>query len=293
MFFDGFTLTRVEVPGGSIRLRHGGSGPPLLLLHGNPQTHCIWHLVAPAMARRFTVICPDLRGYGESLKPPATSDHAPYAKREMAKDMIAVMDHFGHARFRLAGHDRGGRVAHRLAIDYPDRVDRLATLDIIPTLEHFERADMDFALGYYHWFWFAQPHPFPEELINAAPETWFHYHTTRSPRPTDLFHPEALADYLAAARRPENIMGMCEDYRAAAGIDLVHDRDSRAAGEKVRCPMLALWGDKGKIGQWYDALAIWRDYCAAQVTGGPVASGHYLPEEAPGAVIDWFEDFFG
>lgn len=293
MFFDGFTLTTVAVPGGSIRLRHGGSGPPLLLLHGNPQTHCIWHLVAPVMARRFTVICPDLRGYGESLKPLATPDHAPYAKREMAKDMIAVMDHFGHARFCLAGHDRGGRVAHRLAIDHPDRVAQLATLDIIPTLEHFERADMDFALGYYHWFWLAQPHPFPEVLINAAPETWFHYHTNRSPRPTDLFHPEALADYLAAARRPDTINGMCEDYRAAAGIDLVHDRDSRAAGQLVRCPMLALWGDKGKIGQWYDALAIWRMYCAETVIGGPVASGHYLPEEAPDAVIEWFERFFG
>ena len=293
MLFDGFTLTTVEVPGGSIRLRHGGSGPPLLLLHGNPQTHCIWHLVAPAMARRFTVICPDLRGYGESLKPPATPDHAPYAKREMAKDMVAVMDHFGHARFRLAGHDRGGRVAHRLAIDHPDRVERLATLDIIPTLEHFERTDMDFALGYYHWFWFAQPHPFPEALINAAPETWFHYHTSRSPRPTDLFHPEALADYLTAARRPDTITGMCEDYRAAASIDLVHDRESRAAGQQVRCPMLALWGDKGKIGQWYDALAIWRSYCAAPVIGGPVASGHYLPEEAPDSVIEWFGRFFG
>jgi haloacetate dehalogenase len=293
MFFKGFTLTTVEVPGGSIRLRHGGSGPPLLLLHGNPQTHCIWHRVAPAMARRFTVICPDLRGYGEALKPPATPDHAPYAKREMAKDMIAVMDHFGHARFRLAGHDRGGRVAHRLAIDFPDRVERLATLDIIPTIEHFERSDMDFALGYYHWFWLAQPHPFPEVLINAAPETWFHYHTSRSPRPADLFHPEALEDYLAAARRPETITGMCEDYRAAAGIDLEHDRESRAAGQKVCCPMLALWGEKGKIGQWYDALAIWRGYVAGTVTGGPVASGHYLPEEAPDAVIERFETFFG
>ena len=240
MFFDGFTLTRVEVPGGSIRLRHGGSGPPLLLLHGNPQSHCNWNAVAPAMARRFTVICPDLRGYGESHKPPVTPDHAPYAKREMAKDMIAVMDHFGHQRFCVAGHDRGGRVAHRLALDHPDRVTQLATLDIIPTIEHFERTDMDFALSYYHWFWFAQPHPFPEVLINAAPDAWFHHHTNRSPRPSTLFHPEALADYLAAARRPENISGMCEDYRAATTIDLVHDRESRAAGHKVRCPMLVL-----------------------------------------------------
>ena len=292
MFFDGFTLTRVAVPGGDIRLRIGGSGPPLVLLHGNPQTHCIWHLVAPAMARRFTVVCPDLRGYGESWKPPVSEDHAAYAKREMARDVVAVMDHFGFGRVYLAGHDRGARVAHRLALDHPDRVERLATLDIVPTLAHFERADMEFGLGYYHWFWLAQPHPFPEVLINAAPELWFHYHTNRSPRPADLFHPDALADYLAAARRPEMISGMCEDYRAAAGIDLVHDRESRAAGMKVRCPMLALWGENGKIGTWYDALAIWRDYCAATVEGGPVPSGHYIPEEAPEAVIGWFDLFF-
>ncbi len=293
MFFEGFTLTKLEVPDGSIRLRYGGSGPPLLLLHGNPQTHCIWHLVAPALARQFTVICPDLRGYGESFKPSVSTDHAPYAKREMAKDIIAIADHFRIEQFCLAGHDRGARVAHRVALDYPRRVARLATLDIIPTLEHFERADMDFGLGYYHWFWFAQLHPFPEVLINAAPELWFHYHTNRSPRPADLFHPEALADYLAAARRPENISGMCEDYRAAAGIDLEHDRESRAADVKVRCPMLVLWGDKGKIGRWYDALAIWRQYCTADILGGTVASGHYLPEEAPKEVTRWFARFFG
>jgi haloacetate dehalogenase len=292
MFFDGFTLSAIETPGGRIRLRHGGSGPPLILLHGNPQSHLIWHLVGPAMARRFTVICPDLRGYGESHTPPVTPDSAPYAKREMAKDIIAIADHFGHDKFRLAGHDRGGRVAHRVALDHPERVVQLATLDIIPTLEHFERADMAFALGYYHWFWLAQPHPFPEVLINAAPEVWFHYHTSRSPRPNDLFHPEALADYLAAARRPANISGMCEDYRAAAGIDLVHDRNSRAAGLKVRCPMLALWGERGSLERWYEVLTIWRAYCNETVIGGAVDSGHYLPEEAPDAVIDWFNRFF-
>ncbi len=293
MSFDGFTLTKVEVPGGSVRLRHGGSGPPLLLLHGSPQSHFIWHVVGPAMAKRFTVICPDLRGYGGSHTPPATPDHAPYAKREMAKDIVAVMDHFGLDRFRLAGHDRGGRVAHRLAVDYPDRVEQLATLDIVPTIEHFERANMEFALGYYHWFWLAQAHPFPEVLINAAPEAWFHHHTNRSARPSSLFAPEALADYLAAARRPENISGMCEDYRAAATIDLVHDRESRAAGDKVRCPMLVLWGGKGAVAKWYDAPAIWRNYCTETIIGRAVDCGHYLPEEAPDAVIEWFTQFFG
>lgn len=291
-FFPGFALDHVEVPGGTIRLRRGGSGPPLVLLHGNPQTHVMWHRVAPALARSFTVICPDLRGYGGSFKPGATADHAPYAKREMAKDVVAVMEHHGFPRFQVASHDRGARVAHRLAVDHPERVERLAVLDIVPTIEHFERTDMAFALGYYHWFWFAQAHPFPEVVIDAAPDAWFNAHTSREPKPPGFFHPEALADYLAAARRPETTRGMCEDYRAAATIDLVHDRESRAAGEKVRCPLLVLWGAKGRIGEWYDALAIWRAYAGGEVTGGPVASGHYLAEEAPDEVLRHFEGFF-
>ena len=215
-FFEGFELASVELPAGSFRLRRGGKGPALLLLHGNPQTHAMWHQVAPALAREYSVFCPDLRGYGRSAKPPASASHAAYAKREMARDMVALMAHFGHERFFLAGHDRGARVAHRLALDHPGRVRKLAVLDIIPTLEHFERADMAFGLGYYHWFWFAQPHPFPENLICAAPEAWFRAHTSREPKPPDFFHPEALADYLAAVRNPEMIRGMCEDYRAAA-----------------------------------------------------------------------------
>jgi haloacetate dehalogenase len=293
MLFPGFTVEQAAVKDGPVRLRRGGSGPPLLLLHGNPQTHFMWHAVAPELAKRFTVICPDLRGYGGSLKPPATADHAPYAKTEMARDMVEVMELFGHRRFLVGSHDRGARVAHRLALDFPDRVAKLAVLDIVPTIEHFERTDMAFALGYYHWFWFAQPHPFPEVLINAAPEAWFRTHTTREPKPDGFFHPEALADYLAAARNPDAIRGMCEDYRAAATIDLEHDRASRAAGVKVQCPLLVLWGAKGKIGRWYDALAIWRRYCTAEVTGGPVNSGHYLAEEAPGEVLERFAAFFG
>jgi haloacetate dehalogenase len=292
MMFEGFTMEHVPVPGGTMRLRHGGSGPPLLLLHGNPQTHAMWHLVAPTLAKDFTVICPDLRGYGFSHKPPVSDDHLAYSKREMARDMIAIMDHFGHRRFRLAGHDRGARLSHRIALDYPDRVERLAVLDIIPTLEHFERADMAFGLGYYHWFWLAQKHPWPEWLINKAPEEWWNQHTSREPRSNDLFHPEALADYLAAARQPAMISGMCEDYRAACSIDLVHDRDSRARGEKIQCPLLVLWGAKASIQKWYDALAIWRTYAANGVTGGSVPSGHYLAEEAPDAVLDAFKGFF-
>jgi haloacetate dehalogenase len=292
MIFPGFVLEHVTTSAGAIRLRRGGSGPPLLLLHGNPQTHAMWHAVAPRLAERFTVVCPDLRGYGGSHKPEATADHAPYAKREMAKDMVEVMERLGHRRFLLAGHDRGGRVSHRLAVDFPDRVQKLAVLDIVPTIEHFERADMAFGLGYYHWFWFAQPHPFPEMLINAAPEAWFSVHTSREPKPSTFFHPEALADYLAAVKTPEMIRGMCEDYRAAASIDLEHDRKSRAGRQKIQCPMLVLWGAKGKIPQWYDALAIWRQYCTAEVSGGPVASGHYLAEETPEAVIGALQGFF-
>jgi len=286
MIFPDFALEHVAVSAGELRLRRGGKGPPLLLLHGNPQTHAMWHKVAPELAKSYSVYCPDLRGYGGSLKPPATPDHAPYAKREMAKDMVELMAHFGHQRFRVAAHDRGARVAHRLAIDHPQRVEKLCVMDIIPTLEHFERADMRMALGYYHWFWFAQPHPFPENVISAAPDAWWRAHTSREPKPPDFFDRDALADYMSAVHDPDMIRGMCEDYRAAATIDLEHDRASRAALEKVQCPMLVLWGKKAKIEAWYDALAVWRQYCAAEVSGGSVNSGHYLAEEAPGEVLE-------
>ena len=293
MIFPEFKLLQLDVSEGPIRLRIAGSGPPLLLMHGNPQTHAMWHATAPELSQRFTVICPDLRGYGGSLKPPPTSDHAPYAKRAMARDMAEVMERLGFERFLVGSHDRGARVAHRLALDFPDRVEKLAVLDIVPTIEHFERADMSFAMGYYHWFWFAQPHPFPEVVINAAPEAWFRAHTSREPKDNGFFHPDALTDYLAAVRNPEMIRGMCEDYRAAATVDLEHDRASREARQKVQCPMLVLWGSSGKIGKWYEPLDIWRQYCSAAVTGGAVDSGHYLAEEAPGEVLQHFKTFFG
>ena len=289
--FDGFELQTRRLAGGDIRLRVGGSGPPLVLLHGNPQTHLMWHAVAPELARAYTVICPDLRGYGGSFKPPASADHAAYGKRAMAADVVETLAQLGFERFLLVGHDRGGRVGHRLTLDYPERVERLAVLDIIPTLEHFERTDMSFAMGYYHWFWLAQRHPFPENLISAAPEEWFYSHTAREPKDRDFFHPDALEDYLAAVRDPAMIRGMCEDYRAAAGIDLEQDRASRAAGERIACPLLVLWGSEGKVGEWYDLLPIWRGYCDAEVSGGPVKSGHYLAEEAPGEVLAYLLDF--
>jgi haloacetate dehalogenase len=252
----------------------------------------MWHLVAPKLAEHFTVICPDLRGYGFSLKPPASADHAAYAKREMARDMIELMQGLGFDTFFLAGHDRGARVAHRLVLDHPAAVRKFAVLDIIPTIEHFERADMQFALGYYHWFWFAQPHPFPENLISAAPEAWFDTHTSREPKGADFFATQARADYLAAARNPETIRGMCEDYRAAATIDLEHDRASRDANHRIACPLMVLWGSKGKIGAWYNPMAVWSRYADGPIEGHSVTSGHYLAEESPAEVIARMEGFF-
>lgn len=293
MLFDGFALETRTANGQRIRLRRGGAGPPLLLLHGNPQTHLMWHRVAPALAARFTVVAPDLRGYGFSSKPPPSADHAPYAKRAMAQDMVALMADLGFPRFDVVAHDRGARVAHRLALDHPAAVARLCVMDIIPTLEHFERADMDFAMGYYHWFWLAQPHPRPERMILRDVEDWFDIHTAREPKDRSFFHPEARADYLAALREPGTVAAICEDYRAAATIDLAHDRESRAAGLRLGCPLLVLWGRKGRIEAWYDALAIWRAYAAGPVEGGAVESGHYLAEEAPEAVLARLDTFLG
>ena len=281
MFFDGFTLETIEANDQRIRLRRGGNGPPLLLLHGNPQTHAMWHKVAPVLARRFTVICPDIRGYGFSSSPPPTPASRHYAKREMARDLVRLMEGLGFPRFGIVSHDRGARVAHRLAIDHPDVVDKLCVMDIVPTIEHFERTEMSFAMGYYHWFFLAQPHDRPERMILRDVEDWFDSQTGREPKDKSFFHPDARSDYLAALREPGTVTSICEDYRAAAGIDLIHDRESRAASRRIRYPLLVLWGSKGRIGQWYRPSDLWRRYADGPVIGGPVASGHYLAEEAP------------
>jgi haloacetate dehalogenase len=244
----------------------------------------LWHRVAPALARDFTVICPDLPGYGFSEKPPVTADHAPYAKRAMAAVLLALMGDLGFPRFQVVAHDRGARVTHRMMLDAPDAVARACVMDIVPTLHHFETTDMDFALGYYHWFFLAQPHPKPERMILRDVEDWFASHTTRDPT-GDVYAAEARADYLAALHEPRTVEAICEDYRAAATIDLVHDRASRAAGEKIGCPLLVLWGAKGKIAKWYKPVETWREYSKAEVAGGPVNSGHYLAEEAPEEVL--------
>jgi haloacetate dehalogenase len=283
--FEGFSLDRVDVGEATLRVRRGGSGSPLLLLHGHPQTHVMWHRVAPVLAREFTVVAADLRGYGESSKPPTTPDHEPYSKRAMARDMLALMRRFGFERFGVAGHDRGARCAYRLALDHPEAVEKLAVLDIIPTGEAFRRADMRFGLGYWHWFFLAQPFDLPERLIGAKPENY--YFAGRR----DLFEPEALQDYLRCVHDPATIHGMCEDYRAGASFDFALDEADRQARRKIACPVLALWARKGQLEAWYDVLAIWRDW-ADDVQGQALECGHYLPEEAPEATASALTAFF-
>ncbi len=282
--FQGFEPLTLQANGVAIHLVRGGSGPPLLLLHGHPQTHAIWHKVAPALAERYTVVAPDLRGYGDSGKPRGLPGHGNYAKRVMAQDLAEVMAALGHARFRVLAHDRGARVAHRLAVDHPDRVERLATLDIAPTLAMYEQTNLAFAKAYWHWFFLIQPHPFPETLIAADPELYLRH--TMGTRSAGLapFTPGAWAEYLRCLRDPGTIHGICEDYRASAGIDLDHDREDLALGRRVACPMLALWGARGVVGQVVDPLAEWRRV-AETVGGRALDCGHYIPEEAPAALL--------
>lgn len=278
--FEGFTLSSIDTGEAVIRVRHGGSGPPVLLLHGHPQTHLIWHKLAPMLARDFTVVAADLRGYGDSSKPATTSDHEPYSKRAMARDQVAVMRQLGFEHFAVVGHDRGGRCAYRMALDHPERVTKLTVLDVVPTIEALNRADMAFAMGYYHWFFLAQPHDLPERLIGADPDYYWRWHTRRGS--TEFFHPEAVEDYLRCYRNPQTIHAICEDYRAQVTIDLEHERADRGK-RRIACPLLALWGRRGSLDKWYDVLAIWREW-ADDVRGQPINSGHYLPEEAPDQV---------
>ena len=247
--FEGFTATRIDTAETSIALRHGGAGPPLLLLHGHPQTHAIWHRVAPVLARDFTIVAADLRGYGDSGKPPTAPDHEPYSKRAMARDMVTVMRALGHDRFFVAGHDRGGRVAYRMALDHPASVAKLAVLDIVPTGEMYRRADMSFALGYWHWFFLPQPYDFPERLIEADPDRFYLERHAGSDLPR-IFAPAALAEYRRCWRDPATIHAMCEDYRAGATIDFRLDEEDRRAGRRIRCPVRGVWGTQGRMGDW-------------------------------------------
>ena len=269
----------------------GGSGPPLLLLHGFPQTKAIWSLVAPELAKSFTVVAADLRGYGASSKPHGKSDHSTYSKRSMAADQHALMKSLGFNQFFLLGHDRGGRVSHRLAMDFPESVLRLMVLDISPTLTMYENTTMEFARGYWHWFFLIQPEPVPETLIGANPEFWLKNHMGRHAG-TGIFSPDRWSEYLAGASHPESMHAMCEDYRAAATIDLIHDRSDRAAGKMLKMPLKVLWGEHGLVNQCFKPLEDWR-VVAKDVAGKAVPSGHYIPEEIPDVLLAEARQFFG
>ncbi|OZB06593.1 MAG: alpha/beta hydrolase [Marinobacter sp. 34-60-7] len=276
----------------TLNLAQGGDGPPLLLLHGYPQTHLMWHRVAPELARNFRVICPDLRGYGDSGKPESDPHHETYSKRTMAADMIAMMQILGHDRFGVAGHDRGARVAHRLCLDYPDRISRACVMDIAPTLHMFRNTDQAFATGYYHWFFLIQPDGLPEHLIGKDPGYYLREKLRRWSGPEARFAPEAVREYVRCFSDAQAIHASCEDYRAAARVDLTLDQADKDAGNRIRCPLLVLWGSEGFVNRTYDVLGVWRDY-ANDVEGEALPCGHFLPEEAPEPVIDRLRAFFG
>jgi haloacetate dehalogenase len=289
--FPGFAVRRVETDGADIHCVIGGAGPPLLMLHGYPQTHAMWHRVAVALARHFTVVCPDLRGYGDSSKPPALTDHAQQSKRAMALDMFELMQALGHSRFRVAGHDRGGRVAHRLAVDHPRTVERLAVLDISPTRKMYAATDKEFATRYYHWFFLIQPYDLPERLIGADPVYYLRKKIGSWGGGLSYFDPRALAEYERCFSNPAMIHASCEDYRAAASIDLVHDDEDIEEGRRIECPVLALWGERGVVHRLFRPLDDWREV-AADVRGRAVAASHFLAEEAPEATLAELFAFF-
>lgn len=284
-FFEAFQLEHIALPGATLRVRHGGSGPPILLLHGHPRTHTTWHRVAPILAQRFTVVCPDLRGYGQSSKPADTPDHAGMSKRVLAQDLAELMTHLGHERFALAGHDRGSYVAFRLALDHSQRVTQLAFLGYVPILDALERANERFARLWWHWFFFAQPHK-PERAILADPDAWY----GGSP---EQMGAENYADHHAAIHDPATVHAMLEDYRVGLGIDRKHDQADRDAGKQLECPTLVLWALRDDPEPLYDdVLAIWRGW-APGVRGRGLDSGHHMAEEVPEELAAELEGFFG
>jgi haloacetate dehalogenase len=275
--------------GVDIAYRTLGAGPPLLLLHGFPQTHAIWHRVAPALAAQHTLVLPDLRGYGDSCKPPTAPDHAPYSKRAMAADLVVLMTQLGHARYDVCGHDRGGRVAHRLALDHPQAVRRLMLLDISPTRTMYQRTTMEFARAYYHWFFLIQPAPFPETLIGANPEVYLRHHMGGRHAGLEPFMPDAWPEYLRCFSDPACIHATCEDYRAAESIDIEHDEAD--LDRRIEVQFLVLWGRHGMIERCFDGIADWRER-APRVQGHALDCGHYLPEERPDETAQALATFF-
>ncbi|GAB3164647.1 alpha/beta hydrolase [Amycolatopsis stemonae] len=287
--FEGFTLDRVDVGDVTLRVRHGGSGPPLLLVHGHPRTHTTWHRVAPRLAERFTVICPDTRGYGESTKPPTDAGHTPYSKRVMAADCVALMRRLGHDRFFLAGHDRGALVATRLCLDHPDVVRGAAILDSIPVGEHLARCHAGFAQAWYHWFFFAQPDK-PERAITADPDAWYNVGTKNTP---ERLGEENFADFHRAIHDPATVKAMLEDYRAGLGVDRAHDDADRAAGRRITCPVLVLWSSLDDLEEMHgDIPAIWRDWTTDLRAAHAIESGHHMAEDNPAALADALGGFF-
>jgi len=295
---EGFKFERRKVSTGiRIAYRIGGKGQPLLLLHGYPQTHLMWARVAPRLTEHFTVVMSDLRGYGDSDKPQSDPQHEAYSFRSMAQDQVGLMESLGYGQFAVAGHDRGARVTHRMCLDHPDRVTQAAVLDIAPTLTMYERTDMPFAMGYYEWFLLPQPEPFPERLIGADPKFYLRYELLgwsqdKEAEIASIFEPDCLAEYERCFCDPQTIHTTCEDYRAAASIDLAHDRDDRETGKKIKCPLLVLWGGANRVLQTYDMLNAWRSVSDSSVEGHVLPCGHYLPEEVPEEVIEAFQSFF-
>ena len=284
--FPGFVARRIQTSGATIHTVVGGSGPPLLLLHGYPQTHVEWHKIAPRLAQRFTVVMTDLRGYGDSSKPADGENHANYSKRAMALDQVEVMRALGHDRFAVAGHDRGGRVTWRMAVEHPGRVTHAAILDIVPL--PYSMVTREFATQYFHWFFLIQPAPFPETLIGNNAEYYLRSRFLRPTGGTAAFSDEAVAEYLRCFKDPATIHATCEDYRAGASIDLEH---SGADGlKKVTCPLLVLWGARGTVGRLYDVMKIWREH-ATDVRGKALPAGHFLPEEVPDETLSELMSF--
>ncbi|MCP8939224.1 alpha/beta hydrolase [Alsobacter sp. SYSU M60028] len=286
--FPGFESHWIDTQAGRVFARSGGAGPPLVLLHGFPQTHVMWHRVAPALAERFSVVAMDLRGYGWSSAPRGDDEHLLYSKRAMAEDVIAVMEALGHVRFAAVGHDRGGRVAYRLALDHPGRLDRLCVIDIMPTLSMWEGMTAARALQVYHWTFLAQPAPLPERLIGGDPIFWMEQKLAAwsGTGTLERFDPRALAHYRAAFNNPDRIHAMCEDYRAGATVDLKFDREDRDAGRTIACPTQAIWGASGIPAANSSPLDTWRATFAPGIVGGAVESGHFVPEENPRAMLD-------
>lgn len=285
--FPGFETHIVDTAGATIHARCGGSGPPLLLLHGYPQTHAMWHRVAPALAERFTVVAADLRGYGDSSCPPSDPQRFAYSKRAMANDNVELMESFGFTDFRVVGHDRGGRVAYRMALDYPDRVNRLVVLDIIPTHAVWTGLSARNAMRLYHWLFLAQPEPFPETLIARSPVEFLDHTCSSWTKAGDLspFSTEALAHYRLCFCDPVRIHAACEDYRSGQTYDYRADAADREAGKKIACPVLAVWGKAGLAGKTQTPLGIWREW-ASNVDGVEIDAGHFLAEENPQATLD-------